>query len=276
MNRTLLILSGALIVAAGAVYYVYADTYVREETGGERLLVVTAVVDIPFGEPIQAAWLTAEELPETYVEERHLRISEMRQLVGVPLAQSVRAGEAVLRTDLSSLSDQQRTLSAEIPEGRRAVSLHALPISTFGGLLRPGDRVDALLVAGDYRIPNSGRSMVLAQNLLVLAVGQTMGWDRESDPEGRRIGAQVVVSLQCELDDAQRLTLAHEEGNVQLLLRNANDGSELGEPPEVREAELYDRRYREGWLRRFAMVESPEPEVLRDETGEPIAPTATP
>src|SRR5688500_13333475 len=100
MNRTLLILAGALIVGGAAVFYLYMESYIREETGGARVLVLVAATDIPFGQPMQAAWLALDELPQQYVEERHLRASDLRRLVGVPLAQSVRAGEAILRTDL--------------------------------------------------------------------------------------------------------------------------------------------------------------------------------
>jgi pilus assembly protein CpaB len=258
MNRTLLILAGALIVAGIAVFYVYADAYVQEETGGPRVPVVAAAYDIPFGEPMRAEWLTVKELPQSYVEDRHLRASDLRRLIGVKLAQSVRAGEAILRTDLSTLSDQQRTLSGEIPPGKRAISIEAQHESGHGGMLRPGDRVDVLLTVGDHRIPNSGRALVVAQNILVLSVGRNVGWrwDDERRQAQRQLRAQV--NLQVGLEDAQRLTVAERQGQLRLLLRNPNDVSTLDEPPEVREATLHDAERRADWLRRFALVQRPE------------------
>ncbi|HJL14082.1 MAG TPA: Flp pilus assembly protein CpaB [Sandaracinaceae bacterium LLY-WYZ-13_1] len=257
MNRTLLILSGALVLAGIAVFYVYADTYIEEETGGTRVLVVTAAVDIPFGEPMRASWLQLQELPQAYVEDRHLRASDLRQLIGVPLAQSVRAGEAILRTDLSTLSDQQRTLSGEIPQGMRAVSIDARPESSHAGMLRPGDRVDVILTVGDHRIPDSGRSVVVAQNLLVLSVGRNVQWRWDDDRNRAQRAYRSQVNLEVGLEEAQRLTLARRRGELRLLLRNANDVSELDEPPEIREPTLRDADRRADWVRRFALVQRP-------------------
>lgn len=258
MNRTLLILAGALLAGGIALFYLYQQAYVQEETGGQRVLVVTAAVDIPFGAPMRANWLTVKEVPQSYVEDRHIRISDLRSLVGVPLAQSVRAGEAVLRTDLSTLSDRQRTLSGEIPPGKRAISIDAQPESSHAGLLRPGDRVDVLLTVGDHRIPDSGRTVVVAQNLLVLAVGRAVQWEWDDDRNNAQRQYTAQISLEVGLEDAQRLALARREGLLRILLRNPNDVSDLEAPPEIREAHLGEALHRADWLRRFALVQRPE------------------
>lgn len=269
MNRTLLILSGALIAGGIAFFYLYSDAYVREETGGARVLVVTAARDIQFGEPMQSTWLTVKELPQSYVEDRHIRISDLRGLVGVPLAQSVRAGEAVLRTDLSSVSDQQRTLSGDIPQGKRAISIDAQPESSHAGLLRPGDRVDVLLTVGDHRVPDSGRTVVVAQNLLVLSVGRAVQWEWDTDRESTQQAFTAQVNLEVGLEDAQRLALSRREGRLRILLRNPNDVSALEAPPEVREPHLRDALERADWLRRFALVQRPEPPAAPEEPDVP-------
>jgi pilus assembly protein CpaB len=270
VNRTLLILAGALIAGGIAVFVLYMDTYIAEETGGARVLVVTAAQDIPFGQPMLAEWLTVEELPESYVEERHLRASDLRRLIGVPLAQSVRGGEAILRTDLSALSDQRRTLSGEIPQGMRAVNVEVQGESSFAGLLRPGDRVDALLTVGDIRIPDSGRTVVVAQNILVLSVNQGTRWEFDSARHRPEQHATALVSLQASLDEAQRLVLARGQGTMRLLLRNPNDAGEVPGAPEILEAQLLDPARRADWLRRFALVERPAP-VMPDALPDPGA-----
>lgn len=269
MNRTLLILSGALVLAGIAMFYIYAETFIREETGGPRVLVLAAAADIPFGTPIRPEWLTVTELPQSYVEDRHLRASEQRRLIGVPLAQSVRAGEAILRTDLSSLSARQRTLSAEVPQGKRAVSIHARPESSFAGLLRPGDRVDVVLTVSNPREPGSGRTIVLAQNLLVLSVGRGVVRTWDDDRHRPRQDPSMQVSLEVGLEEAQRLTHARGRGSLRLLMRNANDVSIVTPPPEVTEADLSNAQRRADWLRRFALVDRPP-------IPEPTEPTATP
>ncbi len=257
MNRTLLILAGALVVAGVALFYVYADVYIEEETGGPRVLVVTAALDIPFGQPMQRGWLALEELPQAYVEDRHIRASDLRTLIGVPLSQSVRTGEAILRTDLSVLSDQQRTLSAEIPHGSRALLIEAQQESSHTGLLRPGDRVDVLLIVGDPRVPDSGRAVVIAQNLLVLAVGREIHSEFDTDRNVPTTYFTSQVNLEVDLEEAQRLTISRRQGRLRLLLRNPSDVSEPADPPEVREQHLLSPVHRQAWLRRFALVQAP-------------------
>ncbi len=257
----MLILAGALMLGGAAVFVLYMESYIREETGGARVLVLTAAQDIPFGQPMQAEWLTVDELPESYVEERHLRASDLRRLIGVPLAQTVRGGEAILRTDLSTLSDQQRTLSGEIPQGRRAVSVDVQSDSSFAGLLRPGDRVDALLTVGDIRVPASSRTVIVAQNMLVLSVNQGTRWEFDDSRHRSEQHATAQVSLEVGLDEAQRLVLARGQGEVRLLLRNPNDATVVADPPEIDVPQLMDARRRADWLRRFALVERPAPPV---------------
>lgn len=259
MNRTLLILAGALIVGGLVIFGLYMEAYIEEETGGERVLIVTAAQDIEFGEPMQISWLTTSELPQSYVEDRHLRASDLRRLIGVPLSQSVRSGEAVLRTDLSTLSDQQRTLSGEIPQGMRALGIEARPDSSHAGLLRPGDRVDVLLTVGDPRIPNSGRAVVVAQNVLVLSTNRAVVSSFDDDRNTPTHHAIAQISIEVGLEDAQRVTLAQRQGMLRIVLRNANDASEVTDPPDVLEAGLLAPSNRQEWLRRFAFVQRPDP-----------------
>ncbi|MCC6873465.1 MAG: Flp pilus assembly protein CpaB [Sandaracinaceae bacterium] len=291
MNRTLLILAGALVVAGIALFYVYAAAYISEATGGPRVQVVAAGQDIPFGRPVELSWLTAKEIPINYAEERHIRLSELRSLVGVPLAQSVRGGEAILRTDLSTLSDRQRTLSGDVPPGKRALAIAAQPESSFAGLLRPGDRVDVLLTVGDVRQRGSSQAVVVAQNLLVLAVGRHVTWNVEragSPSEQQRTEWTTQISLEVGLEDAGRITLAQQQGRLRTLLRNPNDASVIEGFPPVTDGALFDFAQRQGWLRRFALVERPAlalpPDALSPETLPPQVvpdapappPTATP
>jgi pilus assembly protein CpaB len=258
MNRTLLIAAGALVAGGFAMFWVYQDAYVAQATGGPRVPVLVATRDIPFGEPMEASWLATRELPRNYVEERHLGAADLRRLIGVPLATGVREGEAILRTDLSALSDLERTLSGDVPPGQRALSIRARPESSHAGMLRPGDRVDVLLVVADARRPFEGTSVVVAQNLLVLAVGhRTISeWDDDRNRPTRNYNTQVNVEV--DLEQAQRLTVARRQGQLRVVLRNPNDATVVEDPVDVDASELLAHERRAQWLRRFALVEALE------------------
>lgn len=250
MNRTLLIVSSALLVGGFAVFWHYQRLFLTHETGGPPLQVVSALVDIPFGQPVRAEWLTTKAIPQNYLDERHLPASAIRDLIGLPLAQSVHQGEAILRTDLSTLSDARRTLSGTIPEGERAATIVVRPASTFGGLLRPGDRVDVLLTVGDSRDSETWRQVVLLQNVLVLAVGQEfeVRRDEAGGTDEVHMGRATNVTLQVTVEQGSTLALVQEEGTMSLLLRNPSDVV-IGAYRDVRRDHIFVAEQRAAFLR---------------------------
>jgi pilus assembly protein CpaB len=219
MTRNFLLIAAALVAVGILVVTLYRGKFIEERAGGEPISVVVARQTIPFGEPVRLEWLTTRILPSDYVEDRHIDENRLRDLVGLPLAQTVRAGESIMSTDLSELSNYRRTLSGEIPSGSRAITLQVPFQSSFSGLLRPGDRVDAVLLAGPPDSNDFTASVVL-QNALVLAIGQTIARQLENESSSTRVRA---VTLQIGVNDGQRLAHARREGRIQFLLRNGSD-----------------------------------------------------
>jgi pilus assembly protein CpaB len=213
MMRVPLLSSLALVLGGLVVVYLYQEQFRLERSGGPAVEVVTATQDIPFGEPIRAEWLGTKTLPRDYVEERHLLANNLRDLLGMPLAQSVRAGEAIMRTDLSPFSDHQRTLSGEVPQGGRAITVLATSTSAFNGLLRPGDHVDLVLTIGDPLHAEGWHNTLLLENVAVLAVGRVL--QEEETEEGRRgyrLGQTTSVTLEVTFEQGAMITQAQQDG----------------------------------------------------------------
>lgn len=226
MNRTLLILAGALFFGGFFVVHLYREAFIANETGGTPIPVLVAFIDIPIGVPVRDEWLTTREIPEAYVEDRHLTADMRREIVGLPLAQSVNEGEALLRSDLSQLSDARDTLASAVPPGMRALTLPTTRSSTHVGLLQPGDRVDVLLSVGEFGNPQAGRGVVVLENILVLAYGQEVHRERnESTGEtSSSVETSTNVTLQVSVDQGALLTQARQPSTyIQLVLRNPND-----------------------------------------------------
>ena len=246
MTRTLLLLAAALVIAGIFVVTIYRGKFIAERSGGELVPVVVARQTIPFGEPVRLEWLTTRSLPTDYIEDRHIEESRLRDLVGLPLAQTVRAGESIMSTDLSELSNYRRTLSGEIPPGSRAITLQVPFQSSFSGLLRPGDRVDAILLTGAPG-DDEATASILLQNALVLAIGQTIDGQTQESGSSNRMRA---VTLQIGPNDGARLAHARVEGRIQFLLRNGNDDHVVANTPQLDREDVEIAARRERYLYR--------------------------
>lgn len=246
MTRTLLILASALVIAGIIVITLYRSAFIAERSGGAPVSVVVARQTIPFGEPVRLEMLTTRILPSDYVEDRHIEDTRMRDLVGLPLAQTVRAGESIMSTDLSELSNYRRTLSGEIPTGNRAITLQVPYQSSFAGLLRPGDRVDVILITGEMR-GELISATILLQNALVLAIGQTIEGQVSETGTSSRLRS---ITLQVGPADGARLAHARVEGQIHFLLRNGNDEHVVANTPQLEKIDLEVAALRERFLYR--------------------------
>lgn len=129
-------------------------------------------------------------------------------------------------------------LATIIPPGMRAVAVRVNEVVGVAGFVLPGMRVDVLVTG---RPPNADSDTVtttVLQNITVLSANQ----QTQPDSRGNAINA-TVVSLLVTPEQAEVLTLAGNEGKIQLVLRNAID-QEIQTPPGKQIAELYGMRKR--------------------------------
>ena len=220
MKKTAFIAATAAAIAGAVLLFLYQQRFEEEVSGGPPVRVLVARRDIPLGTPVTEQMLGVQNLPQSYVEGRHIRANEAKRIVGVRVSSGVRANESILWTDLAT-SEQRRDLSGLVRNGMRAITIRADVTSSFGGLLRPGDRVDVLLTAetGQER-----SNLPLMQNLLVLAVGaDTGGIDQADNRSATRRTRVNQVTLSVSMPEAQQLSLAQDEGRLSLVLRNPDD-----------------------------------------------------
>jgi pilus assembly protein CpaB len=278
MNRTFLLLSGALFFGGLFVVHLYRETFIANETGGTPVPVLIAFIDIPIGTPIRDEWISFREIPASYVESRHITLDRRNEIVGLPLAQAVHEGESILTSDISPAANLGTTLSAAVPRGMRAVTLPTTRNSTHGGLLQPGDRVDVFLNVLEFANPAAGREVVVLENVLVLAYGQEVRRERSSSGEtSTTVETSTNVTLQLSIDQAALLTHARGPGGeLQLVLRNPNDTTEsTTRIPDVLFPDMMDPTRRARFLRMAVRSLVPVLPEAVEPTGEEGAETAT-
>jgi pilus assembly protein CpaB len=148
-----------------------------------------------------------------------------------PVSSNILADEPILEGRLA-LRGAGVGLAPIIPTGMRAVTVRTNDVSGVAGFVLPNMRVDVLVTG---RPPN-GDGMVTQtclQNMLVLSAGQNL----QADAKGQAINAPTVTLL-ADPKQAEILTLANQEGHIQLILRNGSD-QEITKTPGRRVGDLY-------------------------------------
>ena len=114
-----------------------------------------------------------------------------------------------------------------IEPGTRAISVQVNEISGVSGFIQPGTRVDVLFT----RVFSNGdaATTTILQNVKVIAYGKQLDPGARVDP--RDTSKPTVATLLVTQDQAEKLVLAVQRGQIQLVLRNALD-DEITEPSD--------------------------------------------
>ena len=213
MSRKTMVAAASLAAVGAAAFHFYLRRFEAEMAGGAPQAILVATQDLALGEVITRAALDVKEVPESYVEDRHIAGDDLERVLGARVTSSVHSGGALFWTDLDTMQDG-RTLSGLVRVGMRAYALHERDAS-FNGLLRPGDRVDVVFTPAE----NRSDATTLLTNVLVLTVGADLG--QEGVELAREAGGRVTLSITPE----QATVLAQREGTgkIRLTLRNPHD-----------------------------------------------------
>jgi pilus assembly protein CpaB len=216
MNRTRLLMIGALALALGffASLYVYRNLQARSGGSSEQISdVIVAAADLQVGARVEEHDIKIIKIPTADLPPGAPR--RRADVLGHGVIVPISKGEFILPNRLAG-ENAGSGLPSLIPPGMRAVSVRVNEVVSVAGFVTPGTRVDVLLTG----TPGSGeqQTTTVLQNVAVLASGHTL--ERTSTGEAQNT---AVITLLVSPDDAQRLTLASAEGHIQLALRNPLD-----------------------------------------------------
>src|SRR3954447_11197348 len=185
----------------------------------ETVPIYVALHNINLGDPIDAKMLSLQEWPKDKVP--HGAISTLEELKGRRPRTAIIEGEPILEGKLLN-SGQVADPIHTIPKGMRLYTIKVDAEKSAAGLLGPGDRVDVHLYARkDQRSGvETAKSKIILQNVRVFAVDQTV--QRSADGGEERTVAKTI-SLLVQLDQASKLALAAQIGEISLIPRNPDD-----------------------------------------------------
>lgn len=115
--------------------------------------------------------------------------------------------------------NQRATLSTQIDEGMRAVTIRVDEVRGVAGFVLPGDHVDVILTRGEGAGQDAAAyADILLQNAKVLAIDQLAN-ERQDKPAIAR-----AVTVELTVQEAQKVVLAQGVGRLSLALRQAGEG----------------------------------------------------
>ena len=176
--------------------------------------VVTASKPLPVGVTVKATDVKLIKVPGGQFPKG--AFSKIEEVVDRPLISNVLSDEPLLEGRLG-MKGSGLGIAPVIPVGMRAVSVRVNDVVGVAGFVLPGMRVDVLVTGNPPGKPERLTNTVL-QNILVLSAGQTI----QADARGQAINAPTVTLLVTP-QEAETVTLAQREGEIQLVLRNGTD-----------------------------------------------------
>lgn len=188
---------------------------VANRTAPTRTMVVAAQT-IGFGVPLTAENLREVPWPaETHVEGTFTSVSDLMSGGRRLALASLQRNEPILSSKVTG-PNGRATLSTQIDEGMRAVSVRVDEVRGVAGFVLPGDRVDVIHTRA--QVGEAGAyADVLLQNVKVLAIDQLAN-ERQDKPTIAR-----AVTLELTVQQAQKAILAQGVGQLALILRQAGE-----------------------------------------------------
>jgi pilus assembly protein CpaB len=200
----------AALASVGMYQVISKQTRVVEPP---RALVVVAKKNLEMGTKVAESdvkvvkWPNDSQVPGA--------LASFDQIKDKALVASVLENEPITK---SKLADAGSGLAPIIRDGMRAMSIKVNEVIGVAGFVTPGTRVDVLVT---IRQDKDSMSRVVVQNVEVLTAGA-----KYDDPESRKQGKPIpatFVTLMVWPEQAERIALAVNEGQIMLALRNPSD-----------------------------------------------------
>ena len=183
-----------------------------------------ALTNINLGDPINAEMIALEEWPANKVPPG--AIGKIETLEGRRARTTIIAGTPILEPQLLAMGELADPV-ANIPDGFRLSTISVNAEKSAAGLLSPGDRVDVQLFveANQRQGINQSKTRLILENVRVFAVEQAVQRAAEGD-ESRAV--PKTVSLLVKPEQASKIDLAQNLGELSLIPRNPNDEGSSG------------------------------------------------
>lgn len=200
----------------------------------EAVNVYVASRFIPIGSVLEENMLTVQPWPKHLVLDGFVVGSEKgQQLIGKVTRAPFQAQSPIINNNVVNPEDPN-FLAGDLPKGMRVVTIKTNEIDGVAGFVFPGDRVDVII---NHKIMKEGTTVSdleeKSERELQEAVSETMlsnvrvlAVDQRATAGVNEDGGIIIpksISLEVTPEDAQRIVLARELGELSLSLRSIQD-----------------------------------------------------
>jgi pilus assembly protein CpaB len=224
-------LIAAMALTAGVVGAHLANRYLTQRTAlaEQRLTerytprsIVVAATDIKAGDILSTPGLAARNVPTAYVPNDAVATEDVGSVLAMRTAIDIKRGSPIQLAAVRAVAGNEGLASA-LEGGRRALTIAVDQINSLDGQLTAGDYVDIVL----SQTEGAGAKLTpLLQRVQVLAAGgQIHGLAGSSPGPAEQNINTVTFSLTAE--EAARLILAEQVGEISVLLRAPQDARPL-------------------------------------------------
>jgi pilus assembly protein CpaB len=181
---------------------------------GKKVPVLVTNADFSWGTKLTPEMVQVHELPSDVLPEGHF--SKQDDIKDRVLLADLRRNEIVLESKLAPIGTSGG-VAAVTDVNKRAMSVKVDDVIGVAGFIKPADRVDVMVTIE----PETGKqghvvAKIILENVKVLAAGTQMerkGKDEEPKPV-------QVITVEVDVEEAEKLALASNQGKLRLALRN--------------------------------------------------------
>jgi len=172
--------------------------------------------DLAWGTKLTPEMMQLQDFPPGAIPEGYF--TSLEAIKDRVLVIDVKRSELLLESKLAPLGTTNGGVAAVTDINKRAMSVKVDDVIGVAGFIKPGDRVDVMVTIeqdGGKQEKNMMSKMIL-ENVKVLATGTQMerkGKDEEAKPV-------QVITVEVDVEEAEKLALASTQGRLRLALRN--------------------------------------------------------
>lgn len=204
------------LVAAWGTYQYLEHMKKTYKSSAKFVTVAVAREKIPARQAITEQMVEFKDLPSNYVNPD--AITEKGRVINQVSSSDIFPGEQILKSKILLPNDPSGGLALMVEPGRRAATIAVDSVAGVAGLLKPGDRIDALVLLDGVPGQPPTIASTFIHNIKILAINSNGGAN-----QGDKTSGSQLITMSVNPAEAQQLALASAKGNIRLLLRTPSD-----------------------------------------------------